>query len=126
MAAKEREINLPSLHYRPDVASFISGFIKDPMNIGLQIRSLNLNNNSLGDTGLSILAHQLLPFTTTLVCLKLQYNHITSNGAIQWFECMRCNHSVNELDIGSQVGTSPSQNKIGPAGAKALAKLIST
>ena len=82
----------------------------------VNLTSLTLNKNSIGEAGASALS-QALTANSSLTTLELRLNNIGNAGASSLSQALTANSSLTSLDLGA--------NSIGDAGASALFQALS-
>jgi len=119
--SRHGKLILRSMHLGSHSALFLSRLLFTP-EMQDNLKHLDLTNNALGDSGIKILSTSLAG-PSPLISLNLSSNNLTSLSAAPLFKALRTNHTLVHLNLSSDV-ESNTCNKLGPSGARSLAKLL--
>ena len=121
--SRHGKLILRSMHLGSHSAHFLSRLLLSPALQG-SLKHLDLTNNALGDPGIKALSASLAG-PCPLISLNLSSNNLTPLGAAPLFKALLTNSTLIQLNLSSDV-ESNSCNKLGPSGARSLAKLLET
>lgn len=119
--SRHGKLILRSMHLGSHSAHFLSRLLFTPA-MQNNLKHMDLTNNALGDSGIKILSTSLAG-PSPLISLNLSSNNLTPLGAAPLFKALRTNHTLVHLNLSSDV-ESNTCNKLGPSGARSLAKLL--